>query len=166
MNLNDDIAVVRAREAGERRPLRLGPLHQLHPGRSRSLVRHHDRLHRPPACVWYVVIFRIPLQTSENRTAKLDAPVNSSASQTRGSGRCDGTGRQSRSVDATVRSTTVPIDPSPHPPGLPRKADAVSNPEVRVIRDSIRFNLPCRVTTTRAPPRPLLLRVAGGHGTR
>src|SRR6516165_8646630 len=27
MNLNDDIAVVRAREAGERRPLRLGPLH-------------------------------------------------------------------------------------------------------------------------------------------
>src|SRR5437899_8788385 len=46
MNLNNDIAVVRAREAGERRPLRLGPLHQLHPGRSRSLVRHHDRLHR------------------------------------------------------------------------------------------------------------------------
>src|SRR5262245_59857342 len=27
MNLNNDIAVVRAREAGERRPLRLGPLH-------------------------------------------------------------------------------------------------------------------------------------------
>src|SRR6266480_4077762 len=51
MNLNNDIAVVRAREAGERRPLRLGPLHQLHPGRSRSLVRHHDRLHRPPPCV-------------------------------------------------------------------------------------------------------------------
>ena len=25
--------------------LRLGPLHQLHPGRSRSLVRHHYRLH-------------------------------------------------------------------------------------------------------------------------
>src|SRR5215472_10626158 len=57
MNLNNDIAVVRAREAGERRPLRLGPLHQLHPGRSRSLVRHHYRLHRPPPCVWYVVIF-------------------------------------------------------------------------------------------------------------
>src|SRR5215471_6508211 len=51
MNLNNDIAVVRAREAGERRPLRLGPLHQLHPGRSRSPVRHHDRLHRPPPCV-------------------------------------------------------------------------------------------------------------------
>src|SRR4029453_13773106 len=48
MNLNNDIAVVRAREAGERRPLRLGPLHQLHPGRSRSLIRHHDRLHRSP----------------------------------------------------------------------------------------------------------------------
>src|SRR5499427_1571287 len=51
MNLNNDIAVIRAREAGERRPLRLGPLHQLHPGRSRSLIRHHDRLHRSPPCV-------------------------------------------------------------------------------------------------------------------
>src|SRR4051812_23214478 len=29
--------------------------------------------------------------------------MNSSASQTRGSGRCDGTGRQSRIVEATVR---------------------------------------------------------------
>src|SRR5256714_382477 len=36
MNLNDDV-VYRCR--------RLGPLHQLHPGRSRSLVRHNDRLH-------------------------------------------------------------------------------------------------------------------------
>ena len=26
----------------------------------RSLVRHHDRLHRPLPCVWCVVIFRIP----------------------------------------------------------------------------------------------------------
>src|SRR5438477_6804832 len=51
MNLNNDIAVVRAREVGERRPLRLGPLHQLHPGRSRSLIRHHNRLHRSPPCV-------------------------------------------------------------------------------------------------------------------
>jgi hypothetical protein len=48
MNLNDDVVY---------RCLRLGPLHQLHPGRSRSLVRHHYRLHRPPPCVWYVVIF-------------------------------------------------------------------------------------------------------------
>ena len=40
MDLNDDIVY---------RCLRLGPLHQRHPGRSRSLVRHHDRLHgRPP----------------------------------------------------------------------------------------------------------------------
>src|SRR3954468_17965559 len=98
MNLNHDVVY---------RCLRLGPLHQLHPGRSRSLVRHHDRLHRPPPCVWYVVIFRIPSQTSENRTAKLDAPMNSSASQTRGSGRCDGTGRQSRSVDATVHLAKI-----------------------------------------------------------
>src|SRR5262245_21491196 len=36
MNLNDDVVY---------RCLRLGPLHQRHPGRSRSLVRHHDRLH-------------------------------------------------------------------------------------------------------------------------
>src|SRR5246127_2699077 len=36
MNPNDDV-VYRCR--------RLGPLHQLHPGRSRSLVRYHDRLH-------------------------------------------------------------------------------------------------------------------------
>src|SRR2546429_6856261 len=36
MNLNDDVVY---------RCLRLGPLHQLHPGRSRSLVRHNDCLH-------------------------------------------------------------------------------------------------------------------------
>src|SRR6516164_3481605 len=36
MNLNDDVVY---------RCLRFGPLHQLHPGRSRSLVRYHDRLH-------------------------------------------------------------------------------------------------------------------------
>src|SRR5215469_1450155 len=45
MDLNNDIAVIRAREAGERCPLRLGPLHQLHPGRSRSLIRYHDCFH-------------------------------------------------------------------------------------------------------------------------
>jgi hypothetical protein len=36
MNLNDDVVY---------RCLRLGPLHQRHAGRSRSLGRHHDRLH-------------------------------------------------------------------------------------------------------------------------
>jgi hypothetical protein len=36
MDLNDDVVY---------RCLRLGPLDQRHPGRSRSLVRHHDRLH-------------------------------------------------------------------------------------------------------------------------
>jgi hypothetical protein len=36
MDLNDNVVY---------RCLRLGPLHQLHPGRSRSLVRYHDRLH-------------------------------------------------------------------------------------------------------------------------
>ena len=36
MNLNDDVVY---------RCLRLGPLHQLHTGRSSSLVRHNDRLH-------------------------------------------------------------------------------------------------------------------------
>src|SRR4051794_40042928 len=45
MNPNNDIAVARIR------PLQLGPLHQLHPGRSCSLIRHHDRLHRPPPSV-------------------------------------------------------------------------------------------------------------------
>jgi hypothetical protein len=39
MNLNDDV-VYRCR--------RLGPLHQRHPGRSRSLVRHHNRPHPEP----------------------------------------------------------------------------------------------------------------------
>src|SRR5262245_48642335 len=37
MNLNDDVVY---------RCLRLGPLRQLHPGRSRGLVRYNDRLHR------------------------------------------------------------------------------------------------------------------------
>jgi hypothetical protein len=36
MNLNDDVVY---------RCLRLGPLGQLHPGRSRSLIRYHDCLH-------------------------------------------------------------------------------------------------------------------------
>src|SRR6185312_15807921 len=45
MNLNDDVVY---------RCLRLGPLHQLHSGRSRSLLRHRYRLHRPPPCVWYI----------------------------------------------------------------------------------------------------------------
>jgi hypothetical protein len=39
MNLDDDV-VYRCR--------RLGPIHQRHPGRSRSLVRHHNRLHPAP----------------------------------------------------------------------------------------------------------------------
>src|SRR5258707_10356489 len=59
MNLNNDIAVVRAREAGERPPLRLGPLHQLHPGLSRGLIRHHNRLHPAPpsmSAIWNIVV--------------------------------------------------------------------------------------------------------------
>ena len=36
MNLNNDVVY---------RRFRLGPLHQRHPGRSRRLVRHHDRFH-------------------------------------------------------------------------------------------------------------------------
>src|SRR6516225_3011183 len=38
------------------RRLRLGPLHQLHPGRSRSLIRHHNRLQKSPACVEFVPV--------------------------------------------------------------------------------------------------------------
>src|SRR5436190_5187954 len=52
MNLNDDVVY---------RRLRLGPLHQLHPGRSRSLIRHHNRLHRSPPCVEFLPA-RYPLQ--------------------------------------------------------------------------------------------------------
>jgi hypothetical protein len=36
MNLNDDVVY---------RYLRLGPLHQRHPGRSRGLICHHNRFH-------------------------------------------------------------------------------------------------------------------------
>src|SRR6185369_16863127 len=42
INLNDNVVD---------RWLRLGPLHQLHPGRSRGLVRHHYRLHLSPPCL-------------------------------------------------------------------------------------------------------------------
>src|SRR5215831_18552652 len=66
MNLNDDVVYG---------CLRLGLLHELHPGRSRSLVRYHDRLHRPLPDVWDVVIFQIPLKMSENTTAKIDGPI-------------------------------------------------------------------------------------------
>src|SRR5207253_7894623 len=52
MNLNNDIAVVRARQ---RAPLlRLGPLHQLHTSRSRSLIRHHNGLHWSPPCIEFL----------------------------------------------------------------------------------------------------------------
>jgi hypothetical protein len=57
------------------RGLRLGPLRQLHPGRSRSLVRYYDRLHYLPPDVWDVDTFRITLQMSANRTDKLDGPM-------------------------------------------------------------------------------------------
>ena len=48
MNLNDDIAVVRAFKAGEPRRIRIGSLYELHPGRSRGLIRHHNRFHLNP----------------------------------------------------------------------------------------------------------------------
>src|SRR5216117_80183 len=44
MNFNDDIAV-RAFKAGEPRRIRIGSLHELHPGRSRGLILHHNRFH-------------------------------------------------------------------------------------------------------------------------
>jgi hypothetical protein len=56
MNLNDDVVY---------RCLRLGPLHQRHPGRSRSLVRHHDRLHRTPPCVESSPA-RLPIQIDQD----------------------------------------------------------------------------------------------------
>jgi hypothetical protein len=45
MNRDDDIAIVRTLKAGELRRVWLGPLHELHPGRPRGPVRHHDRFH-------------------------------------------------------------------------------------------------------------------------
>jgi hypothetical protein len=42
MNLDNDVVY---------RRFRLGPLHQRHPGRSRSLIRHHNRLHQAPPCI-------------------------------------------------------------------------------------------------------------------
>src|SRR4051794_34548577 len=51
MNLNNDVVY---------RHLRLGPLHQLHSGPSRSLIRHHNRLHRSPPCVEFLRV-RQPL---------------------------------------------------------------------------------------------------------
>src|SRR5262249_47949616 len=42
VNLNNDVVY---------RRLRLGPLHQLCPGRSRLLIRHHNGLHR--CCPWH-----------------------------------------------------------------------------------------------------------------
>jgi hypothetical protein len=66
MNLNDDVV--------DRR-LRLGPLYQLHPGRSCRLVRYDDCLHHPPPRVWYAAIFRIPSRTRKNTTAKLAGPM-------------------------------------------------------------------------------------------
>src|SRR5262249_6130162 len=82
MNLNNDIAVVRAREAGERRPLRLWPLYQLHPGRSRGLIRCYNCLHRasPSLSVWARKLKRFRCETGSfvarnhrlSRATKLD----------------------------------------------------------------------------------------------
>src|SRR3954471_17649806 len=50
MNLNNDIVF---------RRLRLGPLHQLHPGRSRSLIRYYNCLHPAPpfmSAIWNIVV--------------------------------------------------------------------------------------------------------------
>jgi hypothetical protein len=58
MNPNDDVVY---------RSLRFGSLRQPHPGRSRRLIRHDDRLHRPPACLWQLVIFRIPNSDAASR---------------------------------------------------------------------------------------------------
>ena len=58
MNLNDDV-VYRCR--------RLGPLGQLHPGRSRSLIRHHDRLHCPPPRVEFLACTAADFEATEDR---------------------------------------------------------------------------------------------------
>src|SRR5206468_157916 len=57
MNLNNDVVY---------RRLRLGPLHQLHTGRSRSLIRHDNRLHRSPPCVDKRLWFRLSISVTRN----------------------------------------------------------------------------------------------------
>jgi hypothetical protein len=47
MDLNNDVV--------DRR-LRLGPLHQLHPGRSSSLISHYNRPHRSPPSVEFLSV--------------------------------------------------------------------------------------------------------------
>ena len=70
MNLNHDVVY---------RCLRRGPLHQLHSGRSRSLVRHHDCLHgvsgsNGGAPVTYrvpVPCGGVPIETAQSLLVKL-----------------------------------------------------------------------------------------------
>jgi hypothetical protein len=65
MNLYDDVVY--------RRP-RLGPFHQLHPGRSRRLVRHHDRLHN--GCLLGYLPLMSAVRLSEKKLgADIDGPV-------------------------------------------------------------------------------------------
>jgi hypothetical protein len=51
MNLNDDVVY---------RCLRLGPLGQLHPGRTRSLIRYYDCLHDNFSSVIYLFAGYVP----------------------------------------------------------------------------------------------------------
>jgi hypothetical protein len=51
MNLNNDTVYL---------GLRHGPLHQLYPGRSRSLIRHHNSLHRLPLCFFTRNVSYVP----------------------------------------------------------------------------------------------------------
>ena len=48
---------------------RLGPLHQRHPGRSRSLVRHDDRLHQAPPCIQSSPLHHEPARPSRASSA-------------------------------------------------------------------------------------------------
>jgi hypothetical protein len=61
MNLNDDVVY---------RCLRLGALHQRHPGRSRSLFRHHDRLHVRLPVLFYCCHRRHPHSIRGGHIAK------------------------------------------------------------------------------------------------
>src|SRR5262245_32548189 len=75
MNLNDDVVY---------RCLRLGPLYQLHPGRSRSLVRHNDCLHdiSPRSAVIVVISVLIfggvnQMQAQPNRHQRKERRIGS-----------------------------------------------------------------------------------------
>ena len=77
MNLNDDVV---------QRCLRLGPLHQRHPGRPRGLICHHNRPHPAPSRVKASTARRSASSAVPNTTCDADSH-NTAAGASRQGGR-------------------------------------------------------------------------------